>query len=188
MIPWSPRRCSTLCRRMLGRRVQCHTISPLRRRWRRPRRRRRAEGPKIFLTRAFRSFSLADMAIRAWIGGSRTSPRGADEHISGRFSAPGAAGVVKFNVLMYSGSGIAAMSEKLVETLRAPLGVMQIALTRAFVGHARVVTSLEEKCDIDTLWCPFHLRIGTPWGAVRFTLPFIVLPEEMMLWILGRKS
>ena len=43
---------------------------------------------------------------------------------------------------MVSGSGITAMSEELVEVLRRQPGMMQTALTQAFVGHARVVTSL----------------------------------------------
>ena len=43
---------------------------------------------------------------------------------------------------MDSGSGITAMSEELAEALRRQPGMMQTALTQAFVGHARVVTSL----------------------------------------------
>ena len=54
--------------------------------------------------------------------------------------------------------------------------MMQTALTQAFVGIARVVTSLGQECDIVTQSCPLHLTIETPWGPVRFTMPFIVLP------------
>ena len=43
---------------------------------------------------------------------------------------------------MDSGSGITAMSEELVETLRRQPGMMRTALTQAIIGHARVVTSL----------------------------------------------
>ena len=65
-------------------------------------------------------------------------------------------------VLMDSGSRITAMSEELVETLRRQPGMMQTALTHAFVGHTRVVTSLSQECDIVTKSCPLHLTIETP--------------------------
>ena len=52
----------------------------------------------------------------------------------------------------------------------------QTALTLAFVGHARVVTSLDQECDIETRSCRLHLMIETPWGPVQFTMRFIVLP------------
>ena len=65
-------------------------------------------------------------------------------------------------VLMDSGSGITAMSEELVEALRRQPGMMQTALTHAFVGHTRVVTSLSQECDIVTKSCPLHLTIETP--------------------------
>ena len=50
--------------------------------------------------------------------------------------------LLEVKVLMDSDSGITAMSEELVEALRRQPGMMQTALTQAFVGHARVVTSL----------------------------------------------
>ena len=49
---------------------------------------------------------------------------------------------------MDSGSGTTVMSEELVETMRRQSGMMQTALTQAFVEHARVVTSLGQECDI----------------------------------------
>ena len=59
--------------------------------------------------------------------------------------------------------------------------MMQTALlTQAFVGHARVVTSLDQECDIVTQPCPLHPTIRTLWGPVRFTMPFVVLPGEAM--------
>ena len=63
-------------------------------------------------------------------------------HVAGRLTVPGASAAAEVKVLMDSGSGITAMSEELVEALRRPTGMMQTALTQAFVGHARVVTSL----------------------------------------------
>ena len=54
--------------------------------------------------------------------------------------------------------------------------MMQTALTQVFVGHAHVVTSFGQKCDIVTQSCPLHLTIETMWGPVRFTMLFIVLP------------
>ena len=49
---------------------------------------------------------------------------------------------------MDSGSGTTVMSEELVETMRRQSGMVQTALTQAFVEHARVVTSLGQECDI----------------------------------------
>ena len=77
---------------------------------------------------------------------------------------------------MDSGSGITAISQALVEALRRHPGMMRTALTQAFVGNARVVTSLGQECDIVTQSCPLHLPIETPWGPVGITMLFIVLP------------
>ena len=80
------------------------------------------------------------------------------------------------------------MSEELVEALRRQPGMIQTALTQAFVGHARVVTSLGQECDIVTQSCPFHRTIENPWGPVRFTMPFIVLPGGGDVVIIGQKT
>ena len=64
----------------------------------------------------------------------------------------------------------------------------QTPLTQALVGHARVVTSLGQECDIETQSCPLHLTIETLWGPVRFTMPFIVLPGEGDVVIIGQKT
>ena len=64
----------------------------------------------------------------------------------------------------------------------------QTALTQAFVGHARVVTSLGQECYIDRQSCPLHLTIETPWGSVRFTMPLIVLPGGGDVVIVGQKT
>ena len=89
---------------------------------------------------------------------------------------------------MYSGSGITAISEELVEALQGQPGMTQTALTQAFVGHAHVVTSLGQECDIETQSCLLHLTIETPWGPVRFTMPFIVLPGGGDVVIIGQKT
>ena len=60
-------------------------------------------------------------------------------------------------------------------------------MTQAFVGHARVVTSMDQECDIVTQSCPLHLTIETPWGPVRFTVPF-VLPAGDDVIIIGQKT
>ena len=92
-------------------------------------------------------------------------------------------------VLIDSGSGIAAVSEELLEALRRQPGIMQTALTQAFVGHARVVASLGQECDnILTQSCPLHLTIETSLGSVRFTMPFIVLPGGGDVVIIGHKT
>ena len=72
------------------------------------------------------------------------------QHLAGRLAAPGASAAAEVKVLMDSGSSITAMSEELVQVLRGQPGMTQTALTQAFVGHARVVTSLGQECDIET--------------------------------------
>ena len=84
------------------------------------------------------------------------------QHVAGRLAVPSASAAAEVKVLMDSGSGITAMSEELVEALRRQPGMMQTALTQAFVGHACVVTSLGQECDIVTQSCPLHLTIETP--------------------------
>ena len=64
----------------------------------------------------------------------------------------------------------------------------QAALTQAFVGHARVVTSLGKEFDIETQLCPPHLPIETPWGPVRFTMPFVVFPGGGDGVIIGQRT
>ena len=80
------------------------------------------------------------------------------------------------------------MSEELVEALRRQPGMMPTSLTQAFVGHARVVTSLGQECDIVTQSCPLHLTIKTPWGPVRFTMAFIVLLGGADVVIIGQTT
>ena len=54
-------------------------------------------------------------------------------------------------------------SEELVKALRGQPRLMQTALTQALVGHARVVMSLGQDCDILTQSCPHHSMIERPW-------------------------
>ena len=82
-------------------------------------------------------------------------------------------------------SGITAMSKELVEALRRQPGMVGTELTQAFVGNARVATSLGQECDIVTQSCSFHLTIETPWGPVRFAMPFMVLPGGSDVVIIG---
>ena len=110
------------------------------------------------------------------------------QHVAGRLAVPGASAAAEVKVLMDSGSGITAMSEELVEALRRQPGMMQTALTQAFVGHARVVTSLGHEYGIVTQSCPLHLTIETPWGPVRFTMPFVVLLGGCDVVIIGLKT
>ena len=110
------------------------------------------------------------------------------QHVMGRLAVPGPSAAAEVQVLMDSDSGISAMSEELVQPLRGQPGMTQTALTQAFVGHACVVTSLGQECDIETQSCPLHLTIETPWGPVRFTVPFIVLPGGGDVVIIGQKT
>ena len=113
---------------------------------------------------------------------------GLTQHLAGRLAVPDSFAVAEVKMLMDSGSSITAMSKKLVQALRGQPGMMQPALTQAFVVHARVVTSLGQECDIKAQSCPLHLTIDTPWGPVRFTLPFIVLPGVGDVVIIGQKT
>ena len=110
------------------------------------------------------------------------------QDVAGHLAVPGSSAAAELKVLMDSGSEITAMSEELVEALRRQPEMVQTALTQAFVGHARVVTSLGQECDIVTQSCPLHLTIETPWGPVRFTMPFIVLPGGGDVVIIGQKT
>ena len=57
-------------------------------------------------------------------------------HVAGRLAVPAASAAAEVKVLMDSCSGITAMSEELVGALRRQPGMIQTALTQAFVGHA----------------------------------------------------
>ena len=85
------------------------------------------------------------------------------QHVAGRLAVPGASAAAEVKVLMDSCSGITAM-------------------------HARVVTSLGQECDIVTQSYPLHLMIKTPWGPVRFTMPFFVLSGGGDVLIIGQKT
>lgn len=62
---------------------------------------------------------------------------------------------------MYSGSDISPMSEEPVEALQGKTEMAQTALTQAFVGNVRVVSSLGQECNVDMRSCPLHLTIKT---------------------------
>ena len=109
------------------------------------------------------------------------------QHVSGRLAVPGTSGAAEAKVLIDSGSGTTAISDELVEALQGQPGMTQTALTQAFVGHARVVTSLVQECDVETQSCPLHSTMDEPWGPVRFTMPFIVLPGGAMWLSSGRR-
>ena len=51
-----------------------------------------------------------------------------------------------------------------------------------------MVTSLGQECDIVTQSCPLHLTVETPWGPVRFTMPFIVLLGGSDVVIIRQKT
>ena len=56
------------------------------------------------------------------------------QHVAGRLAVPGASAAAEVNIFIDSGSGITAMSEELVEVLWRQPGMMQTALTQAFLG------------------------------------------------------
>ena len=80
------------------------------------------------------------------------------------------------------------MSEDLVEALQGQPEMAQTAFTQAFVGHTRVVTSLGQEWDIETLLCSLQLNIENAWGPVLFTMRFIVLPGGGDVVFVGKKT
>ena len=50
-----------------------------------------------------------------------------------------------------------------------------------------MVTSSGQECAVVTKSCPLHLTIETPWGPVRFIMPF-VLPRGGDVVIIGQKT
>ena len=75
----------------------------------------------------------------------------------------------------------------------------QTALTQAFVGHARVVTSLGQECDIETQSCPLHLTIDTmgtspnyhavyraPWGGDMIIIGQKTLREKLGIDVMAQ--
>ena len=89
---------------------------------------------------------------------------------------------------MGSGSGLTAMPEELVEAVCGHPGMKQTASTQALVGHAHVVTLLDQECDIGTQSSPLDLTIETPLGPVRMTMPYIVLPGGGDVVIIRQKA
>ena len=110
------------------------------------------------------------------------------QHFAWRLEVSGASGADEAKVLMDSDSGITAISEELVKALQGQPGMTQTVLPQAFAGHEREVTSLSQECDIETQSCPLYLTIDTPWGSVRFTMPFIVLPGAGDVVIIEQKT
>ena len=72
------------------------------------------------------------------------------QHVAEGLAVPGDSTAAEVKVLSDSGSGIAEMSEELVEALRGQSGMTQTESTQEPVGHTRVVTSLDQKCDIES--------------------------------------
>ena len=104
--------------------------------------------------------------------------QGLTQPLHGRLAVPGSSAAAEVKVLMDFGSSTTAMSDELIPAPMRPPGMTLTALTQAFVGHARVMTSLGRQCDVDTPSCPLGLTTVSPWGPVQFTLPFIVLPRR----------
>lgn len=67
------------------------------------------------------------------------------EHLGWRLPVPGASAAADVEALMDSGSGITALSEKVVEAVRGQPGMAKTTLTKARVRNARVVSSLGQR-------------------------------------------
>ena len=184
----SPRRRSTRCPRALGHRMQRQFFTLFQFSYRHPRRSSHVVIPATLYAgvSVLQPGGSGDTSVDT----VETEPHleAPSQHVAGSLAVPGSSGADEDKVLMDSGSGITAVSAKLVEALQAQPGMTQTALTQAFVGHARVVMSLAQECDIETQSCPLHLTIETRWGPVRFTMPFIVLPGGGNVVIIGQKT
>ena len=110
------------------------------------------------------------------------------QHLAGSLAVPGVSAAADIKLLMNSGSGTTAMSQKLLEALQGQPGMTQSALTQACVGNARALTSLDPECQFETLLCPLHFMIETPWGPVWFTIyADYHAPWESDVVIIGQK-
>ena len=88
---------------------------------------------------------------------------GLTRHPAGRLAVPGASAAAEIVVVIDSGSSLTAMSKELFQALRGQSVVTQTALKQAFVGHARVGTSLGQAWDFLKQSRPLLLTIDTPW-------------------------
>ena len=93
--------------------------------------------------------------------GTETNLEMLTQHVAGGPADPDVSAAAEVNVFIGSGSGITVMSEELVEVMRRQPGIMQTVLTQAFVGLARMVTSLSQECHIVTKSGPLQLTIET---------------------------
>ena len=50
------------------------------------------------------------------------------------------------------------------------------------------MTSLDQKCGIEKQSCPLHVTMGTPWGRIRITMPFLVLPDSGDVVIIEKET
>ena len=159
----SPRRCSTRCLRALGHRMQRQffTVFPV-----------QLPAPASQQSCGDTStISYARVLVLQPGGGGDTSVdtvktephlKALTQHVAGRLAVPGAFAAAGVKVLMDSGSGVPAISAELVGALQGQPDVTQTPLTQVFVGHACVVTSSGQECDIETQSCPLHSTIETP--------------------------
>ena len=87
-------------------------------------------------------------------------------------------------VLLDSGSGMTSISEGVLARLQ--IDHPGFSLERPFQGAARVRTAFGEQRIVDRQTVPLFLTLMTPWGRVRFQLPFIILPGPGDLIVVGR--
>ena len=110
------------------------------------------------------------------------------QHIAGRLAVPGASGAAEVNVVMdfwfgdyfnVGGAGRGPAATIGEDANHVDAGVCWACAGCDVIGPA---------CDIVTQARPLHLTIETPWGLVRFTMPFIVLPGRGDVVISGQNS
>ena len=106
---------------------------------------------------------------------------GLTQHLPGCLAVPGPSVAAEVNVVMDSVG-------------RAGRGPAETAGDDANRVNAGVcwacarVTSLSQECDVEVQSCPLYLTIETPWGALRLTLPFAVLPGRDDVAIIRRET
>lgn len=94
------------------------------------------------------------------------------QDMRGKRSVPGGVLPVTVNALLESGSDATSISEALARRLQQEVRQM---FTELYRGSMRVQRYSREVRAMKHQTIPLHLAMMTPWGYVRFQLPFVIL-------------
>lgn len=93
---------------------------------------------------------------------------------------------VNVKVLLHSGSGVIAVWETIDHRLRQQWP--GIEFTRPYTGGVTAQVAEGRSVDMKMQTIPLQLTLVSPWGDVRITLPFVVVPGQADVVILGDKT